>query len=291
MQGWRKGMEDAHLAIINFDTNISLFGVFDGHGGNYSIIVIGQQVATFVKNNFPDLLKNSAAYKVKNFKQALIDSFIGIDKLLTTPEGKKQLAKINSECAKKDGFNQEIDNDELADCIGCTACVALITSNEIYVANVGDSRCVLSSNGTAVDLSNDHKPELEKEKARIYNASGFVEDNRVNGSLNLSRSLGDLNYKKNEKLKIEEQLIIPVPDIRVEPITSKTKFIIIACDGIWDCLTSQEAINLVLPRLNKGKISKIIEDIMDSVIAKDINEKNGLGCDNMTCIVVKFNNA
>lgn len=33
MQGWRKGMEDAHMAVLNFEGDMSLFGVFDGHGG------------------------------------------------------------------------------------------------------------------------------------------------------------------------------------------------------------------------------------------------------------------
>jgi protein phosphatase 1G len=86
---------------------------------------------------------------------------------------------------------------------GCTACVALITDNEIICANAGDSRCVLSNNGTAVELSIDHKPDLSTEKARIERAGGFVEDNRVKGVLNLSRSLGDLEYKQDKNISVE----------------------------------------------------------------------------------------
>ena len=81
--------------------------------------------------------------------------------------------------------------------------MALITDTEIYCANSGDSRSVLSSNGKAIELSVDHKPDLPTEKERIERAGGFVEDNRVKGVLNLSRSLGDLEYKQDRDLSIE----------------------------------------------------------------------------------------
>lgn len=87
------------------------------------------------------------------------------------------------------------ETDNIALYTGCTACVILITETEIYCANAGDSRCVLSQSGTAIELSVDHKPDLATEKFRIEKAGGWVEDNRVNGSLNLSRSLGDMEYK------------------------------------------------------------------------------------------------
>ena len=74
---------------------------------------------------------------------------------------------------------------------GCTAVVALLRGNTLYVANAGDSRCVLSRQGRAIPLSADHKPEDEPEKARIERAGGVVTaDGRVNGGLNLSRAIG-----------------------------------------------------------------------------------------------------
>lgn len=84
---------------------------------------------------------------------------------------------------------------------GCTAVVALLAGNELYVANAGDSRCVICRNGTAVDMSLDHKPEDEEELERIQKAGGRVTmDGRVNGGLNLSRAIGDHAYKIVRKL-------------------------------------------------------------------------------------------
>jgi protein phosphatase 1G len=69
--------------------------------------------------------------------------------------------------------------------------LALLRGNTLYVANAGDSRCVLSRKGRAVPLSADHKPEDEPERSRIERAGGVVTaDGRVNGGLNLSRAIG-----------------------------------------------------------------------------------------------------
>lgn len=79
---------------------------------------------------------------------------------------------------------------------GCTAVVALLTGNDLYVANAGDSRCVVCRNGKAMDMSFDHKPEDTEELERIRKAGGRVTmDGRVNGGLNLSRAIGDHAYK------------------------------------------------------------------------------------------------
>lgn len=75
---------------------------------------------------------------------------------------------------------------------GCTANVVLITETEIYCANAGDSRSILSVKGKADPLSIDHKPEDEEELKRIRKGGGDVWEGRVNGNLNLSRAMGDL---------------------------------------------------------------------------------------------------
>lgn len=85
---------------------------------------------------------------------------------------------------------------------GCTAVVALLRGNELYVANAGDSRCVICRDGKAMDMSFDHKPEDTEELERIRKAGGKVTmDGRVNGGLNLSRAIGDHAYKTVIKSK------------------------------------------------------------------------------------------
>ena len=153
----------------------------------------------------------------------------------------------------------------------------------------------MSRAGKAVALSWDHKPQSEIESSRIKNAGGFVSENgRVNGNLNLSRSIGDLKYKVDKSLKREEQIITAEPDIHIEKLdTEKDEFLILACDGIWDVLTRQEAVDEVRKRIladRKAKLSDICSDILKNVcLAETTQGSMGKGCDNMTLMVVRLN--
>ncbi|XP_015111433.1 probable protein phosphatase 2C 11 [Diachasma alloeum] len=176
---------------------------------------------------------------------------------------------------------------------GCTAVVALLQGNELYVANAGDSRCVLCRDGEAMELSLDHKPEDQPEMARIVKAGGKVtSDGRVNGGLNLSRALGDHAYKQNSALPPEEQMISALPDIKRVTIDPKRdEFMVLACDGIWNFMSSGDVVKFVRERLkNSGEnISKICEELFDHCLAPD-TMGDGTGCDNMTAVIVKFKN-
>jgi serine/threonine protein phosphatase PrpC len=91
--------------------------------------------------------------------------------------------------------------------------------------------------------------------------------------LNLSRSIGDLEYKQNKKLSAEDQMITAFPDVIAENLTNDCNFIVLACDGVWDCMTNQEVCDFVIERLKKDpkiKLSKIIEEIFDKILAPDI---------------------
>jgi len=92
---------------------------------------------------------------------------------------------------------------------------------------------------STLPLSFDHKPENELERRRIEAAGGFVSDNRVNANLNLSRAFGDFTYKLDSKYALDKQLVIPTPEIRTVD-TDQCKFIILACDGIYDCVSNEE---------------------------------------------------
>lgn len=177
---------------------------------------------------------------------------------------------------------------------GTTAVVALIRGKQLIVANAGDSRCVVSERGKAVDMSYDHKPEDELELARIKNAGGKVTmDGRVNGGLNLSRAIGDHFYKRNKALPPEDQMISAMPDVKVLTLNEDHDFMVIACDGIWNVLSSQEVVDFISERTKPdqtGKaraLSSIVEELLDHCLAPDTSG-DGTGCDNMTCIIVTF---
>ena len=88
---------------------------------------------------------------------------------------------------------------------GCTANALLIVGNLLICANAGDSRCVVGEGGRAVPLSIDHKPNLKKERDRIYKAGSTVNiEGRIDGNLNLSRAIGDIAHKKNPRVKLED---------------------------------------------------------------------------------------
>ncbi|KAM6432736.1 protein phosphatase 1G [Rhynochetos jubatus] len=178
---------------------------------------------------------------------------------------------------------------------GTTAVVALIRGKQLIVANAGDSRCVVSEGGKAVDMSYDHKPEDEVELARIKNAGGKVTmDGRVNGGLNLSRAIGDHFYKRNKNLPPEEQMISALPDIKVLTINDDHDFMVIACDGIWNVMSSQEVVDFIQGKITQEDengvprpLSSIVEELLDQCLAPDTSG-DGTGCDNMTCIIISF---
>lgn len=189
-----------------------------------------------------------------------------------------------------DGF-AVVDKEEAGYDSGCTAVVALLRGDELYVANAGDSRCIVCRAGKAIEMSHDHKPEDELEMKRIVAAGGKVTaDGRVNGGLNLSRAIGDHSYKKNENLPLRDQMISALPDIRTLTVdTEEDEFMVIACDGIWNFMNSQQVVDFVRERLtpDSDKLSSICEELFDKCLAPT-TVGDGTGCDNMTCIIVKF---
>lgn len=133
--------------------------------------------------------------------------------------------------------------------VGSTAIVVLIKEGKMFIGNVGDSRAVACWNGRTDPLSHDHKPANELESKRIQAAGGWVELNRVNGNLALSRALGDFLFKRNAKKPVEEQIVTALPDVEVRDITQDLEFIVLACDGIWDVMTNEEVVSFIRHRI------------------------------------------
>ncbi|GFP56896.1 hypothetical protein ACSS6W_004576 [Trichoderma asperelloides] len=266
MQGWRISMEDAHTAELNLpapdnDTKthpdrLAFFGVYDGHGGD--------KVALFAGENIHNIVFKQDSFKTGNYAQGLKDGFLATDRaILNDPK-----------------YEEEVS--------GCTACVSLIAGNKIYVANAGDSRGVLGIKGRAKPLSNDHKPQLETEKNRITAAGGFVDFGRVNGNLALSRAIGDFEFKKSAELSPENQIVTAYPDVEEHDLTEEDEFLVIACDGIWDCQSSQAVVEFVRRGIAaRQDLDKICENMMDNCLASN-SETGGVGCDNMTMIIIGF---
>lgn len=175
---------------------------------------------------------------------------------------------------------------------GCTAIVAFTINNKLFVANAGDSRGVLCrKNGVAHPLSEDHKPQQDREMNRITSAGGFVNMvGRINGNLNLSRSLGDLKYKQNPNISMREQMITAEPDISVTDIDEFDRFFILACDGVWDCMSCQQACDFVSEKLDSGRtVDQIVKEVCSHCLAVDPRTSAGIGGDNMTCLIVLLN--
>ncbi|KII90856.1 hypothetical protein PLICRDRAFT_39460 [Plicaturopsis crispa FD-325 SS-3] len=264
MQGWRITMEDAHATVLDLDgspdDSNTFFAVYDGHGGG--------TVAKFAGQNVHKRLVSEEAYREQQYEQAMKRAFLGTDEdLLADPA-----------CAR--------------DPSGCTAVAALITQDgKVYVANAGDSRSVLSVQGKVKPLSFDHKPSNETEKTRITNAGGYIEYGRVNGNLALSRALGDFEFKKNYAMIPEQQVITADPDVTVHQLTDEDEFLVIACDGIWDCLTSQQVVDFVRRQVAQGKeLTEIGEMMCEHCLAPDTSSGAGIGCDNMTVMIVALLN-
>ncbi|CEP12123.1 hypothetical protein [Parasitella parasitica] len=277
MQGWRLSMEDAHCAELDVDgTAASFFGVYDGHGGS--------TIAQYTGQTLHHRVIESSHFREKEYKQALVDAYMKLDDELLN--GKPRTFKIRFVS------DTPLDQNFAYDPSGCTAVTALVTPDQksIFVANAGDSRSVISTAGKSKALSHDHKPIDPKESERICNAGGFVEFNRVNGSLALSRAIGDFEYKQASDLPAEEQAVTCNPDIIEHTINDEDEFFVLACDGIWDCMTNQQVVNYVIEHLaEKTKLQDICEQMMDHCLAPE-GSGGGVGCDNMSVMIIAILN-
>ena len=231
---------------------ISYFGIFDGHGG--------EGCSDFLKDNFLNYLVENKNFPF-DIKLSLTETFEKIEESF-----------FKQKCS---------DTLEKSDRSGSCALVTIIFDNKIYIANIGDSRAIMSVNGgeKVKALTNDHKPNNPKEYERaIKNGSKvYVDDNdephrdisklifikdksefekykkkenrkeeiifrEYPSDLAVMRTIGDIKAKKKEYGGIPGS-ILNKPDIFIYDISSNNDFIVMGSDGIFDDLSNQEVSN------------------------------------------------
>jgi serine/threonine protein phosphatase PrpC len=266
----RSTMEDCHRivpdlleSLQNVDTQnksnlglFSYFGVYDGHGGRQIVDFLDE---TLERNIGLELLQPDDA----DIKERLMRAF-----LITDMQSRRNDITVS----------------------GATAVCALIKNDEnlgrcLYVANVGDSRAVLiSQKGNkeekckhegyfATRLSYDHRAEDEDEQKRIKEAGGFITRQRVLGILAVSRSFGDHGMK---------DFVTANPYITETFLKERgsTPFLILACDGVWDVMSDQEAGDLILDKYNEiGQFEDAAKLLVQTAIEKG-------SADNVTALVI-----
>ena len=152
---------------------------------------------------------------------------------------------------------------------GSTAAAVMISPRYIYFINCGDSRTLLCHNGQVVFYTEDHKPFNPREKERIQNAGGSVTLQRVNGSLAVSRALGDFDFKEVDWRPQTEQLVSPEPEVYELERTPEDEFLILACDGVWDAIGNEELCAFVRSRLQVcDDLREICAQVIDLCLYK-----------------------
>ncbi|XP_023681312.2 protein phosphatase 1A isoform X1 [Paramormyrops kingsleyae] len=260
MQGWRVEMEDAHTAVVGLPNGLnawSFFAVYDGHAGSQVARYCCEHLLEHITSNL-DFRGGGGEPSVESVKSGIRTGFLQID---------EHMRAISE---KKHG----------ADRSGSTAVGVLVSPRHIYFINCGDSRALLSRAGRVHFFTQDHKPSNPLEKERIQNAGGSVMIQRVNGSLAVSRALGDFDYKCVHGKGPTEQLVSPEPEVYEIERSTADEFIILACDGIWDVMANEELCDFVRSRLEVTEdLEKVCNEIVDTCLYKGSR-------DNMSVVLV-----
>lgn len=327
MQGYRLTQEDAHL-IMNEDKtltvkfynpfqdkteqlSLSVFALFDGHGGDEcSSFLSGDHqksskngiakwiVHSFENHHYGALLEDSMDGKFEDTEPRISPS--------TAKRGFRTIEGLITQVIKDSFFlqDQELYKYFANNSCGSTAVIAIIINQQnLYVANCGDSRCILSSKALGIKtMSYDHKPQHIGELLRINDNGGTVSLGRVGGVLALSRAFSDFQFKrgvpytrKSPKshhvgVPLQEAQVTVEPDVLMHKINySKDEFLVLGCDGIWDIYSNKQLVQFIKYHLTLGvNLEGIVTKLLDHGIGQ-ANSNTGVGFDNMTAIIVVLN--
>uniref|UniRef100_G1U570 protein-serine/threonine phosphatase n=1 Tax=Oryctolagus cuniculus TaxID=9986 RepID=G1U570_RABIT len=165
---------------------------------------------------------------------------------------------------------------------GSTAVALLVSPRFLYLAHCGDSRAVLSRAGAVAFRTEDHRPLRPRERERIHDAGGTIRLRRVEGSLAVSRALGDFAFKQVPGRPPEQQLVSAEPEVTALARRAEDEFVLLASDGVWDALSGAALAELVASRLGLGLAPELLcAQLLDTCLCKG-------SLDNMTCILVCF---
>lgn len=259
-------------SILNIDGDFSIYGVYDGHGKT------GHDVSNFVKDNLPKLIIRDQRFKTDQQVQMLKDNFKKTQNLIATMDRMKKLA------AQMAGTT-------------CSIVIRDLNANKLTVAHVADSTVVIGQKKpdgtfTGKALTRDHKPDLKDEKDRIEKAGGRVvfdgyANHRVyakNGrypGLNMSRCLGDLLGHADAGCSCE-------PEVSEYNITPNDCCLLLCSDGVWEFITPEEAVNLVMKQPVE-KAMQAAEALAKEAWDRWIREEGGAVVDDITVVLVHLN--
>ncbi|KAK3426810.1 hypothetical protein EUGRSUZ_F03166 [Eucalyptus grandis] len=217
------------------------FGVYDGHGGSRVADYCCERIHLALAEEIGQVKGNIGNGSVGEARQVMWErAFTNCFQRVDDEIGGKVSRGIPSDHGNASAASFKPVAPET---VGSTAVVALVCSSHIIVANCGDSRAVLLRGKEAMPLSVDHKPDTEKEYARIDAAGGKViqwNGYRVFGVLAMSRSIGDRYLKP---------WIIPEPEVTFVPRAREDECLIVASDGLWDVMTNEEACEVARRRI------------------------------------------
>ena len=269
----------------NYWPKTSFFGIYDGHGGS--------KCADYLRDCLHKLIFNDENYP-ENVKEAIKNGFL-----------KAENEFLNNYALDKD------DNMNILDRSGSCAVIIIIVDKKIYIANVGDSRAILSLNlgSEYIIVTEDHKPSNEKEKIRIINSGGQVyqtqtpingeEGDALNGQillgpyrvlpgrLSVSRTIGDIEAK-GIQFGGNPNVVVPYPDIYSFDLEKDDiDFLLLGCDGIYDQISSEEILDCAWMILRNKEINYNLHEkcgiIVDFILKASMARKS---FDNVTCVIV-----
>lgn len=245
--------------LLGHSQNISLFGVCDGHGE------FGEMSANFVRRNMPPQMVQSPHYAAGRLNDALMEAF-------ATTEFLQQSAGLPLYAS--------------GTCVTCAA----VSPTTIVVANCGDCRAVLAVGGVAKDLSNDFNVEgaTPEEINRILTAGGTIgPDKRVTvagapGRLATTRSLGDYWAKPQGPQK--GHIVCGLPELRSIARQPGQQYLILASDGIFGFMSSQDVVTLCINSSSQVAHSTPLSRLAHTTVCTAVNARRS--DDNCTCLVV-----